>query len=784
MLAAFIQSEVKTFNEEKIQQSFTKYMDTIHPQKIYLHLDKDLYFAKERIYFASYLLDACTYKPDTTEAHIYIELINPYKQLSQIVRVKQEKGIGKGTLYLSDTLPEGLYQIRAYTNRMKNYGPEFYFKKNLVITNIFYKKILSPKQAKKNRLVTSEIEKEKNEYGINFFPEGGKLLVGKPGRVAFKIENKFGQGTNAIVEIINNKNRKVAEVVAEHKGMGSFWLTPQKGEIYYARISSIKGNNKKYLLPTAQENTVKLSIADFADKIKIQLVSNKSVSADRSANEFVLIGQVRSKIYYSNALNLIDHDTLKYIDKDLFPPGIIYFTLFNNRLQPVSERLFFIRPDSDNSLSIDLKPNQDSIDVKIAKVRELNDLTSYNVAMSAVLMNYDYPLPTENILTDLFLTSDLPGSIEEPIYYLQSTDTNIVKHTDLLMLTNSWKRYFWVDILNGNFPKQKYEPEKGITVKGRITREIIELPYKDANLTLSIMNRYNDEFTTISGKMGEFRFDNLNYNDTIDVKITARKTEGGKNLIIHLNESPIDKIVDFSGNFLLTTQTEITKKQYRHITNQIARENRNRREKELDSIFSSSIYGRPDNVIWGDEIPAGASNLLEVIQGRVPGVMVTGDRILIRGVNTLLASTDPLLLVDGVPTDISVLKNIPPIQVDRIEFLKGPSTAIYGSRGGNGVIAIYTKQGFNQKKGEIRFSMLGYSKPGKFKPPDGKLVSQRIQNKTLPLTIYWNPGIKITKENEFRKTLPFADTDSKILIIIEGIDQKGHPIAKYATIIR
>jgi TonB-dependent SusC/RagA subfamily outer membrane receptor len=91
---------------------------------------------------------------------------------------------------------------------------------------------------------------------------------------------------------------------------------------------------------------------------------------------------------------------------------------------------------------------------------------------------------------------------------------------------------------------------------------------------------------------------------------------------------------------------------------------------------------------------AGYNNIYECIRGQVPGVEVRGTSIIIRGVSTINGSTDPLLVVDGAP--VNSIDNILPQQVRSIEVLKGPSAAIYGSRGSNGVILIHLLKGYDK----------------------------------------------------------------------------------------
>ena len=93
----------------------------------------------------------------------------------------------------------------------------------------------------------------------------------------------------------------------------------------------------------------------------------------------------------------------------------------------------------------------------------------------------------------------------------------------------------------------------------------------------------------------------------------------------------------------------------------------------------------------------GFNNMYEYLEGRVAGVVVTGDAstgncsITIRGANSINMNNEPLILLDG--QEISDLMMVSPNDVASVDVLKdASSTAIYGSRGANGVILITTKK--------------------------------------------------------------------------------------------
>jgi TonB-linked SusC/RagA family outer membrane protein len=93
-------------------------------------------------------------------------------------------------------------------------------------------------------------------------------------------------------------------------------------------------------------------------------------------------------------------------------------------------------------------------------------------------------------------------------------------------------------------------------------------------------------------------------------------------------------------------------------------------------------------------------NALEAMQGKVAGVDISSNErpgtvgsINIRGVRSLTASNSPLFVVDGIPLITGGIENINPSDIESIDVLKDASaTAIFGSRGANGVVIVTTKQ--------------------------------------------------------------------------------------------
>lgn len=107
-----------------------------------------------------------------------------------------------------------------------------------------------------------------------------------------------------------------------------------------------------------------------------------------------------------------------------------------------------------------------------------------------------------------------------------------------------------------------------------------------------------------------------------------------------------------------------------------------------------------------------ATNITQALQGRLAGVDISqtsskpgaSSQIRIRGTRSLSASNDPLIVLDGIPFAGS-LADINPGDIKSLDILKDASaTAIYGSRGANGVILISTNRGYKGQEAKISFS--------------------------------------------------------------------------------
>lgn len=121
------------------------------------------------------------------------------------------------------------------------------------------------------------------------------------------------------------------------------------------------------------------------------------------------------------------------------------------------------------------------------------------------------------------------------------------------------------------------------------------------------------------------------------------------------------------------------------------------------------VTGSVSRVITQDLEAVPAYNVLQAVKGRAAGVRVVSNsgapnsrvEVQIRGGNSMIGNNSPLYVVDGFPI-AGGIQFLNPSDIESMDILKdASSTAIYGSRGANGVVIITTKKGKQDQKGKI-----------------------------------------------------------------------------------
>jgi TonB-dependent SusC/RagA subfamily outer membrane receptor len=735
-----------------------------YPQeKVYLHLDKQTYITGENIWFKVYFLDATTHKTSTHSNILIVELINSFGKTLMTRLLKLNEGYAMGDFKIYDTVPSGLYEIRAYTSWMRNFGDDYFFKRQIEIVNPEFSRQLYRDDKLANKRLKNKSIRKSEKLDVQFFPEGGDLVAGLESRVAFKAVNELGQGVDIKGEIHNKKGDLITEFQSFYQGMGAFFIKPVEGEKYYAKILLGKEKYDEVLLPEPLKSGFTLSVNNLDSKeITIKIKSTEN-------NQWIsLIGQTRGKVYFNQSRVLESGSAEVKIPQDKFPTGITQLTLFNQSLVPQCERLIFI--NQNDFLNIGLETDRENyvsrekISIKINVRNPDNYPVAANFSLSVTGKDYNDNRGDfySGIISYLVLSSDLKGRIQAPEKYFEKNTPETREALDYLMMTQGWRRFKWENVI-GEIPmKIHYEVERGLAVEGKVTREFFGIPLKFLPVTLTVLSGFNDVYSTRTNEKGRYLFNLPDYEDTLDIEITSSRLTGRKTLVIYIDETELpEKEVLFSS---YSKEMEIMGSNlFRPVPVE---------EKDKNQSTIQGIHGTPDNVIYVDEKLATYNNVFDIIKGRVPGVMVAGNSIQIRGPNSFFLSTEPLYLIDDVPVDANAVASLNPQDVERIEILKGPSSAIYGSRGANGVVAVYTKRGKFMKKGVLESQILGFYRPREFYSPRYGTRFDQL-NPDDRTTLFWAPSI-LTDANGQADTIFYtSDTKGSFDISLEGVSPEG-----------
>ncbi|MEY4540658.1 MAG: hypothetical protein RLZZ306_2415 [Bacteroidota bacterium] len=795
---------------EKIVKKLEKYRANTPQEKVYLHFDKPYYMAGETMWFKGYLFDGTSHKIDSVSRVMYVDLINETTGKTITSRILNCEGSTHGDIALPDSLDEGIYQIRAYTNYMRNYSEEYFFHQDFKI----YQGSI------KNRLTDSNAKKIIEVTDVQFFPEGGNSVVGLDSRIGFKALNILGKGVDIQGFVLDNTKDTVVAFQSEHLGMGVFNYTPEPQKTYTAYVKENDGKYRQFGLPLAYEQGFTIAVDNISNKEKVRIfIANNSPKPVDKSSEIIVVAHQRGQLCFMAKGNESQKTFGLSIPKNKIPDdGIVQITLMSAKGEPLCERLFF----NNQNKQINLKITSDKANYKIREKVTVN-LEATDAEGKPVEGNFSVAVTDgsqviadayqENLLTYLLLSSDvsnlsgtdyysaLRGNVEQPAYYFDKENTNANRHLDVLMMTQGWRRFIWRDLMADKEPKINYFLETGLEITGTALKPNGKIADK---VTLTLMltkEKTNPQLQMgVTDSLGRYGFYGLDFYDTTQVRVQGMKQGGGKNLEVIINPqipAPKVRIVKIPYNpmeFETQDLADFLKKANEAI--ELEKKLKLNKDQMLQEVVvkakkyeepdTRKIYGRASNSIKVDDILcAGATNVFQMIQGRVPGVQISPDgqggfKVIIRGVSTLMGSSDPLFLLDGMPVDGGTISSINPCDVDAIDVLKGADAGIFGSQAANGVIAILTKRGGNnydyskdQVLGVNLQKRMGYNVPREFYAPKYDVDIPDHVRPDFRSTLHWQPNVRTDAGGKASVTYWNTDAKAKIKIIAEGVSTQG-----------
>lgn len=751
-----------------------------HPiEKVYLRFDREQYLAGETAWFSAFLLSE--YFPDTISTNLQVEFSGP--GLTEPIRIVLPvlAGTSAGQIEIPDSLRSGTYTVTAFTPLMAEHSPDF-----------IYRKAISIHGKELGKYVDTTVHGPR----VYFFPEGGNLVSGLTGTVAFKAILGNGMPNSVEGKIINRKEEVVAAFRDEHDGMGIFVLTPVTGEKYKAIISAPFTGS--FDLPEIEEKGIALSVIPHPQGSFFEVQQRTD---DPDFMVAYMIGQMQHRLVLKHVFNGKSPAYQGTIDTRHLHSGILQLTVFNKAGIPLAERLVFVN-NGEYLQSAGLL--EDTVDFSARGYNRFRvsfpDTVqgSFSVAVTDAALDPGSPYG-ENILSNLLLTSDLAGYVHRPAYYISGNSDSAKNAADLLMMTNGWRRYLWTSL-----PKQEAPPEKFtayIALSGKASLRGTNRPFGETDMLIMINDITGSKKRTTeivgTGKNGEFLIDSLVFFDKktilfsdvrgkksryIDVKLDAFSLFQGlkwpKTSLSHghFYKIPAGKQWQMDYQAILKEKGEMLE----GITVQVKKKSP---EQEVDERYTSGMFTGDatrsiDLVNAEDALPY--NNIFDYLNTRVNGLSIIQDGpdygIFYRqGPSVSSMGNIPMtLFLNEIETEASVIATIPANQVALVKLYNSFAGA-WGNAPG-GVLSIYTKKGDDLRNVTGRTNIhtyKGYSVVKEFYAPDYKEKLERDQ-RDHRITLDWRPSVFI---NHVNPRVPFSfynnDRTGSFRIVVEGMTATG-----------
>lgn len=767
ILQAFLPGPKPVGNEQELLSRANLFNLKFPQEKIYLHLDRNSYWANDDIWFKAYLKNS-----PIPESNLYVELVNSkgavvYKNLCWA-----QNGLAYGDIHLADTLSSGVYQIRAYTDWLRNFDDAWFFRKNLVIWN------LRDKQAnvESNDLKAKEID-------LQFFPEGGTFISGLKNRVAFKAIDKNGKGIDLEGEITDDRGNKIADIKSEFRGMGSFVIVPEENRKYSAQVVVAGKITLQINLPAPQKEGVALAV-DPTDTSNIQIaVSAKSRTSENNlGTDYILVGQSGGGICYRNKIGTNGTTGKLLIKRNSLPSGIVKFTLFDPQMVPRCERLVFI--NYRDYIDIEIKPDiadyitREKVQLNLKAISGAGIPYSSNLSVS--VYNPENQLETEkypnNILTYFLLNSELRGTIEEPAWYFKDDSLSTLLALDNLMLTHGYRQFGWKEIREDKYPEIVYQPVGCIQLGGTVTSTLRGKPLPKAKVSMMTVKSLLATYTQTTDSLGHFLFSDLFFNDTVYVSLQAVNEKGNRNTQIEIDEwsntSPKAGYLPFSykyekenevltSTFLSELSPEIINRKWRlSDTILIGDINVLARKKKKDDGYIRP-YLEADYVVDISKLDKVYNNLYEMMETS-------------SSVWRSFSEKNPQYFLDGVPIDPAFIFDKPIGYFDKVELLRMAPRSIGIGPG----IYFYTKRGAPQyvpadNFGMKSYAIIGYSVIREFYTPEYENREIPSERKDFRSTLYWNPIVRTDSTGLAQVSFYNSDEAGTMQVVVEGVTADG-----------
>ncbi|MGV3540779.1 MAG: hypothetical protein ACO1OQ_13275, partial [Rufibacter sp.] len=475
------------------------------------------------------------------------------------------------------------------------------------------------------------------------------------------------------------------------------------------------------------------------------------------------------------------------VAKEKLGEGITHFTVLNHERQPVCERLYFKRPTS--VLNLQVATDKRELGTRAAMKISLlaqgpnGQPAQANLSLSVYQVDSLQALEQQDIVSYLWLSSDLRGAVESPEYYVSQTGPEADIAIENLMLTHGWRRFSWEKVFQKNTAPPAFLPEyTGHLLHAKVVEAKTGAPAPGVQTFLSIPSRRVRLYGAQSNQNGIVFFETKDFKGFKDIVLQTNTR--------HDSTYRLEMVSPFSPQnaTLMLPTFDLPERFYQNLeAKNIHLQVQNHFTLGKDTLpdllplDTTTFYGKPSRTYFLDYYNR-FPTLEDVLREYVSPVMVRKRKgkfhfVMVDEQRKETLPEEPLVLLDGVPAfDLDRLMTYDPKKVRKLEviykqYFHGPFT--YG-----GIVSFSTytgtMEGFEVDPKALLVEYEGLQPTREFYHPvyqTPQQLTSRIPD--LRNALYWSPLVKTDEQGKQEVTFYTSDQPGKYVVVVHGLTKDG-----------
>jgi hypothetical protein len=383
----------------------------------------------------------------------------------------------------------------------------------------------------------------------------------------------------------------------------------------------------------------------------------------------------------------------------------------------------------------------------------------------------------DNIISNLLLTSDIKGYVEEPETYLVDNKTATREKTDVLMLTQGWRRFNTADIVKASYQPPKFYMEAGQVLSGKVMN-LFNKPSRKCGIIMIPSYNYNVKLAQ-TDSLGRYSIDGIQFPDSSSFILKAKKgkTLGDVEIIPDSDVFPKPTVyipTPLKANVATVEQDEYFKQSKEKYFTEGGMRVVNLGEvtvkaAKIEHNFINAAFppGFEDALITSEKMKQFPDqNILQILPITIACSIYTDE------------NNHTHITIDGHQELGVLIDGMPGVSADDLRFLNLDDVESISLFKLDGLILIRLKK-WEDRKSQTPISLtkvtpLGYQKPAEFYVPKYDVDSVRLSEKAdLRTTIYWNPELETDSAGTVHVKFYTADPAKNYSVVLEGLSKSG-----------